>query len=316
MMKKSLLASVVLALVATMPGAYAAQSAAMVKPSANQNPAEVAKADQALKAAQAAQAQKSAKAAAGGKAAAAAPALPAMTAAQVVDRNVAARGGAAAWKAVQTISWVGKTGAGARTYATVSPKGQLQQKEREEVQLPFKFYFKRPMKSRLELQFNGQTAVQVYDGTNGWKLRPYLGRNDWEAYTPEELKQAAMEPGIDGFLIDYASKGARVEAAGTERVEDHAAYKLKVTRKDGQVRYVWIDGQSFLDIKTDGEPRKLDGKIHAVAVYLRDYQRDQGLMVPHLQETVVEGVKNSEKITIEGVTVNPKLDDALFTKGK
>ncbi|HLQ12100.1 MAG TPA: hypothetical protein VK130_02485 [Steroidobacteraceae bacterium] len=241
-------------------------------------------------------------------------ALPLLSVSQIVDRNVAARGSLGAWQAVQTMSWKGMMGAGGTTYMTVTAKGRLQQKEREEMQLPFRLEFKRPLKSRLELDFNGKTAVQVFDGVKGWKLRPYLGRDNWDAYTPDELKQAVAEPGIDGFLIDYAAKGAKVEADGSDMVEGHAAYKLKVTRKDGQVRHVWVDGQSFLDIKLDGEPRKLDGKMRAVSVYLRDFKRDQNLMIPHLQETVVEGVAKSEKITIEHVAVNPGLDDARFTK--
>ena len=244
------------------------------------------------------------------------PALPTLAAAQVVDRNVTARGGLAAWQAVQTMSWKGKMGAGGTEYMTVSPKGQMEQKQREEMLLPFTLEFKRPLKSRLEIEFNGQTAVQVFDGTNGWKLRPFLGRNDWEAFTPEEQKQAAADPGIDGLLIDYAAKGAKVDTAGTEMVEGHAAYKLTVTRKDGEVRHVWVDGQSFLDLKVDGEPRKLDGHPHAVAIYLRDFRRDQGLMIPHVLETAVQGVPKTEKITIDSVAVNPPLADARFTKSK
>jgi len=245
-----------------------------------------------------------------------APALPALSVAQIVDRNVAARGGLAAWQAVQTMSWKGMMGAGGSNYATITAKGQLKLGERDEAQLPFRFEFKRPLKTRLELDFNGETAVQVFDGTKGWKLRPYLGRTDWDAYTADELKQAASAPGIDGWLIDYAAKGARVESAGTDMIEGHAAYKLKVTRKDGQVRHLWVDGQSFLDIKVDGEPRKFDGKMRAVEVYQRDFKAEQGLMIPRLQETAVEGVKKTEKIVIDGVTVNPKLDDARFTASK
>src|SRR6267154_1428215 len=189
------------------------------------------------------------------------------------------------------MSWKGKMGAGGTTYMTVTPKGKLQQKEREEVQLPYRLEFKRPLKSRLELDFNGQTAVQVYDGVKGWKRRPYLGRDEWEPYSADELLQAAAEPGIDGNLIDHAGK-------------------------DAQVRQVWVDGQSFLELKVDGAPRRLDGKLHAVAVYLRDYKRDQGLMVPHLQETVVQSVPKTEKVTIESVTLNPPLDDARFANAK
>ncbi len=245
-----------------------------------------------------------------------APTLPPLTAEQIVERNVTARGGLTVWKAVQTMSWKGKMGAGGATYITVSAKGKLRQKEREEMQLPYRLEFKRPLKSRLELDFNGQTAVQVYDGVKGWKRRPYLGRDEWEAYSADELQQAAAEPGIDGYLIDHAGKGAKVELTGTDKVEGHAAYKLKVTRKDGQVRQVWVDGQSFLELKVDGAPRRLDGKLHAVAVYLRDYKRDQGLMVPHLQETVVQSVPKTEKVTIESVTLNPPLDDARFANAK
>lgn len=75
-----------------------------------------------------------------------------------------------------------------------------------------------------------------------------------------------------------------------------------------------MDGQGFLDLKVDGEPRKLDGRLHAAAVYLRDYKRDQGLMIPHLQETVVQGVMGSERITIKSVAVNTPLDEARFTR--
>jgi outer membrane lipoprotein-sorting protein len=249
-----------------------------------------------------------------GLALAASAALPPLTAAQIVEKNVAARGGRAAWAAVQAMSWKGKMGAGASTYTTVSPAGKLQTKTREEAQLPFTLDFKRPQKTRLELEINGQTAVQVYDGEQGWKLRPYLGRSAWDPYTPEELKKAAAEPGIEGLLINYAAKGSRVETDGVDKVEDHDAYKLKVTLKDGQVRHVWLDSQSFLDIKVDGTPRRLDGKPRPVEIYLRDFKAVQGVMIPHRVETAVQGVKNKERIEIDNVTVNPILNDRLFTK--
>ena len=247
---------------------------------------------------------------------AAAPALPALTAAQIVEKNVAARGGLTAWKAVQTMSWKGTMGAGGTNYTSINAKGQLKMGEREEVRLPFRMELKRPLKSRLELDFNGTTAVQIFDGAKGWKLRPFLGRTNWDAYSADELKQAAAEPGIDGLLIDYAAKGTRVDLAGTDKVEGHAAYKLKVTRKDGQVRQVWIDGQSFLDIKVDGDPRRFDGKMRKVVVLMRDFKSEQGLMIPRVQETAVEGVAKTEKIQIDGVTVNPKLDDSRFAPSK
>jgi hypothetical protein len=200
-------------------------------------------------------------------------------------------------------------GAGATTYETVTEKRTLERKEREEMMLPFVLESKRPNKTRLEITFNGQTAVQVYDGMNGYKYRPYLGREDWVPYSADELKKAAAQPGIDGLLIDVASRGSRVESAGTDTVEEKPAYRLKVTDKSGQVRRAWIDAASFLEVKEDG-------RLHPVEVYLREYKPEQGLMIPRLIETAVQGVPKTEKIVIDSVTVNPKLDDSRFQKGK
>ena len=156
--------------------------------------------------------------------------------------------------------------------------------------------------------------MQVFDGVNGWKLRPYLGRTNWDTYSPEELRQAAAEPGIDGYLIDSAAKGARVELVGTEKVEDQLSYKLKVTDKGGRVRHVWVDARTFLESKIEGAPRKLDGKVRNVEIFLRDYKSEGNVLFPHVIETRVVGAPRAEKIVIESVTVNPKLEDSRFAK--
>jgi len=253
-------------------------------------------------------------AAAAPQSAAAPQAAPAhLSAAQIVEKNVAARGGLAAWHSVRTMIWKGRMGAGATSYEVVT-HGKLEARQRDEAQLPFTLEFKRPLKTRLEIQFNGQTAVQVFDGTNGWKLRPYLGRANWDAYTPDEVKLSAAEPGVDGYLIDYAAKGAKVDLVGTEKVEDHYAYKLKVTFKGGQARHVWVNARTFLEAKVEGLPRRLDGKPHEVEIFLRDFKPEGGVVIPHVIETHVQGLRRAEKITIENAAVNPKLDDSRFTK--
>ena len=226
------------------------------------------------------------------------PASVALTATQIVEKNVAARGGLQAWRNVKTLSMSGKLDAGGR----------------QKVQLPFVLEMERSRKTRLELQFNGQTAVQVYDGTNGWKLRPFLNRNDVEPYTPEELKAASTQAELDGPLVDYAAKGTKVELEGVQQVEGHDAFNLKLTLKNGEVQHIWVDAQSFLDVKVEGTPRHLDGRFHPVATFLRDYRSVNGLMIPYVNETAVEGVRQTEKILVEKVIVNPQLEDSHFSK--
>ncbi len=241
---------------------------------------------------------------------------------QIVEKNVDARGGLKAWHAVQTMRMTGKIDAGTlRTkppvplYAMTKTKYRPPRSEPETkvIQLPFVMDLKRPNKMRFEMEFRGDTAVQAYDGTNGWKLRPFVGRNEVEPYTREEMKQAAQQQPMDGFLIDYKAKGSKVEADGMDKVNGHEAYKLKLTLKDGQVRHVWVDAKTFLDVKIDGT-RRMDGKPRQVATYMSDYRSVKGVKVPFVMETSVESVKGSEKIAIQKVELNPNLADAQFTK--
>jgi hypothetical protein len=165
----------------------------------------------------------------------------------------------------------------------------------------------------------------VYDGTNGWKLRPFLNRREVEPYTADEAKIAALQQDLDGPLVDYAAKGTRIELDGMEKVEDRDTFKLKLTMKNGQALHVWIDAQTFLETKIEGQPRRLDGTYHAVEVYYRDYRRVDGLQIPFVQETHVlpvartaTGLRDTpapvEKIIIDKVAVNPKFDDSLFSE--
>ena len=260
-----------------------------------------------------------------------APATPAkLTAEEIVARNVAARGGLQAWRSVQTMSLSGKMEAGGNNGPVIptavrrSNQGMPPPRPTEQVKLPFTMELKRPMKQRVEIQFKGQTAVQVFDGTNGWKLRPFLNRKDVEPYTPEEMKSVQLQSELDGPLVDYAAKGNKVELVGVEKVENRQAYNLKLTLKSGAESHVWIDTETFLEDKISGTPRRLDGKIHPVEVYYRDYRTVGNVKVPYLLETRVlntltaPGSKTagtvSEQMVLDKVEVNPTLADALFTK--
>jgi len=225
--------------------------------------------------------------------------LPKLTAVQIVDKNVAARGGLTAWRAVKAMRITGQLDAGGK----------------KPTKLPYTLEVKRPNKERMTLEFAGQTAVQVYDGKQGWKLRPYTNRYAPEPFTKDELQKAAAQQQLDGALIDYVAKGNKVELDGTEMVEGKGTYRLKVTPKNGPVQHVWVDGTTFLEAKVEGNPHRMDGKMRNVETYLRDYRTiDGGLKMAFVSETHVDGLRASHNITIENVKVNPALEDSVFGK--
>ena len=257
---------------------------------------------------------------------------PPLGAAQVVDKNVVARGGATAWGAIRSISFVGKIDAG-RTHPT--PPGTVDSystgpsdlrpgqrrmmiaetpvKPEEVIALPFRLDLKRPRKSRLELDFAGDTATQVYDGTAGWKVRPFMGRTTVESFSPAEIKIAASQQELDGLLINAAAKGSQIRMEGMDSVNGVRAYKLRVALRDGNVRRVWVDAATFLDIKVDGA-RDVGGRSRAMTTLLSDYRRIDGVMIPFKMETHGDGLKDAERIVVEKVVINPDLPDTRFAK--
>src|SRR5664279_947258 len=148
-----------------------------------------------------------------------------LSAAQIIEKNVAARGGLQAWRAVNTLTLAGQMDAGGKP----------------NVQLPFVMSMKRPHKSRLEISVKDQVAVQTFDGKQGWKLRPFLNRDDVESFTPSEAKAAAAMAELDGPLIDYEKKGNKVALVGTETVGGTKAYKLELTQASGERFNLWVD---------------------------------------------------------------------------
>lgn len=253
-------------------------------------------------------------------------------AAPILEKNASARGGLEAWRGLKSMILAGKLDAGRPrdpvklAQAWLRPRsdfkaqvrktlahGQAVEEAVKPLQLPFVMELKRPGKKRLELTFQGQIALQVFDGTRGWKVRPFLGRHEVEPYTAEEQRQAALDADLDGPLLGAAARGAKVELVGTEKVEGRDAHKLKVTAKDGQERLVWVDAETFLDVRVDGT-RRMDGKPRRVWTTFRDYRPVEGLLIPHLLETAVEGVRDSERIVVERVALDPDLDDGRFAR--
>jgi outer membrane lipoprotein-sorting protein len=222
-----------------------------------------------------------------------------LTAAQIVEKNAAARGGLEAWRKVQTMVWMGHI----ESANPASPR------------LPFVLEQKRPNKTRFEITADNQRSTHVYDGTNGWKLRPTSsGTPEVQPYTDDELKFAQDTQVIDGALIDYAAKGVDVTLGGVDEVDGRRAYRLDVRVLSGLKQSVWIDAQTFLDIRYDRTTRHSLGQSGTVSVFYRNYRAFEGLQIPLSIETASAPGKPPSKLVIDKVVLNPRLADHAFDK--
>ncbi len=221
------------------------------------------------------------------------PALAEETLHEIIAKNIEAMGGKAAMDAAKAMRMTG----------TMAMGGGME--------APFTVETKRPMKMRLEFVFQGMTGIQAYDGEQGWMVMPFLGKTEPELMTGDDLKNAEEQADFDGPLVDYEKKGNTVELLGLEEVEGTEAIKLKVTLKNGDIRYIYLDSEAYIEIKAEGK-RMVRGTEREFETSFGDYKEVAGMMLPHVIASSAKGSPQQQTITIEKIEVNPELDDSRF----
>jgi len=221
------------------------------------------------------------------------PAGWAQTAEEIIAKNIQARGGSDKLKSVQSIK--------STTTMAMGPG----------MEAPGLLIQKRGNLARLEFTIQGLTAVQAYDGKNAWQIMPFMGKKDPELMSADEAKEVEEMADLDGPLVDYKSKGHQVELLGKEKVEGTDAYKLKVSLKNGDVQTVYIDADSFLQIKEETK-RTVRGSEQVVESAIGDYKEVDGIVFPFAIESGIKGSPQKEKLTITKVELNVPVDDAIF----
>ncbi|HZE09720.1 MAG TPA: hypothetical protein VE110_13295 [Gemmatimonadaceae bacterium] len=173
----------------------------------------------------------------------------------------------------------------------------------------------RPNKVREEFSVQGMTAINAYDGANGWKIDPFGGKKDAEALSEAELRSIVEDADFDEPLINYKAKGNKVEFVGMDQVEGTDVYKLKVTLKSGDTRYYYMDTDSYVPIKFDTR-RIIRGTPQESETILGDYKQVGGWFLPFSMETRQKGSSGSQKITIDKIEINVPIDESRYTRPK
>jgi outer membrane lipoprotein-sorting protein len=225
-----------------------------------------------------------------------APVAP-LSAEEVAAKSVAASGGLDAWRKVDTMMWMGHIES-----SHASMPGML-----------FVLMQKRPNKMHFEIDAMRDKTIRVFDGAQGWKMRPSHGHPEVQPYTIDEVRFAQSGPGIDGPLFDYAQKGSSISLAGVDEVEKHKAYHLIVQTATGEQQHVWVDAETFLEIRYDRPAGSPGTASRTVSVVYRDYKTTDGLKVPSVVETGVAAGTAPDRMVIEKVVLNPPLNEQAFS---
>jgi hypothetical protein len=211
----------------------------------------------------------------------------------IVARHVAARGGLKKIRSIQTLREEGHLTAGPNRDAMVMRE------------------LKRPSRTRFEITIQGVTGVFLSDGQRGWKMSPFDGDMEPDPLPEAVVREAAEQADIEGPLVDWKTKGHKVDLAGIEKVDGKDAYKLKVTLKSGAVRYEYLDVKTLQRVRTDST-REIRGHAVQIATTYGEYQKTAGVAFPRVIEVEAAGRPQKLRVVVEKIEINPPISDARF----
>ena len=219
-------------------------------------------------------------------------AASAQTAADLVAKNIAARGGIEKIRAITSMRVTRTVGTPFSNVKVV----MLRQ---------------RPHHLRIEQTPPGRpTTARIVTPMGAWDETP----QGWTA-RPAAIAAEALEidADIDGFLIDYEQKGHRVEYAGLETVGGKPAHHLKVTLKSGAERHVYLDPATFLERRQTGSFILPNNTKVNVILDFSDWRDVAGVKFPFAIDEDRAAAGQTYAIYVESIEVNVPLDAALFT---
>ncbi len=217
-----------------------------------------------------------------------------MSADELVAKNIEAKGGAQAIQNLKSLKLSGKL---------LVNGGQLQ--------FGFVQTKKQPGEVRTDATVQGMTITTAYDGKEGWKIYPLQGRKDPEKMSVDDCKSLIEDSEIAGPLPAAKESGNTVSYLGREDVDGTNAYKLKVTRKNGDTNFVYLDPDAFLDIRIVSQRIEQGAQIET-ETDLGDYEKIGGVFVPFAIEAGDRHSTDKQKIVVEKAEPNIEIDDATF----
>ncbi|HET9990056.1 MAG TPA: hypothetical protein VFQ65_16110, partial [Kofleriaceae bacterium] len=214
----------------------------------------------------------------------------------VLARNLTARGGADKLRAIKSLRATGKITLGGGNFSLTAEFGEV---------------IDRPNRIRTETTIQGLTQISASDGSDGWTVSPFNGRRDAERASVDDKRQIEQTAELDGPLVDWRTKGHRIEYLGIEDVDGTPAIKLRVTRKDGDLQYVFLDPDTALEIRIT-TVRKVRGTENIEETDLGEYQQVAGVWLPFSLESGPQGQRRESRIRLERIEPNVAIDPAWF----
>ena len=207
------------------------------------------------------------------------------TADDIIQKHIAAIGGAENWKKINSI----------KRNCIRNSRG---------VEIPVTITILQGKGYRNESTMNGMTSYTILTDKEGWSYNP-RGTQKADVIPNDAVMKAQDRLDIQGPLIDYKAKGNKIVNLGIDDVEGTECYKLKVTLPSGKEETIFIDASNYYLVRTV-EKTKVNGKEQVQTITYGDYEKlPEGIIYPM-------SVDGGGPMNIKSIEINKPVDEKIF----
>ena len=218
--------------------------------------------------------------------------LKAQTADELIQKHIAAIGGAEKWKSIKTIKITGSFHAEANAVVlyttTISNRAGLRKDYTYEA--------------------TGKSAYVILTPSHGWSYIPQAGLPAKPEPMPDHLvKRNQNTLDIQGPMIDYKSKGNSFTFVGKSTLQGTECYKLKLTPKTGPEQYIYLDTKNYYHVRTTQIMKEHSKEDEEDVVKYSNFKKlPEGIMYAM---TLDEGIGEQK---VKSVKINVPVDKSTF----